>query len=239
MSKNKLIFLLFLLLIPLDQHGQQIPEDYTDEPKFIDMLELGRNILITYNMGYDEVRGTPYLFEEFHNGSLYFTNRTKISGLKINYDCINRDILFEWEGKNYSIGRNDIEYFTISTDQTDSILLFKRIFLPQAREQEYLEILYDARSYLFKRYLKDFQEAEVKSPYQVSRDYNEYINKVEYFVKLDGNDIQILKPKKKAVLKVFPDNTDSIEQFMKEEHINLKDETDLVRLIKFYDDMKE
>lgn len=239
MSKNKLILLLLLLLIPLDQHGQQIPEDYTDEPKFIDMLELGRNILITYNMGYDEVRGTPYLFEEFHNGSLYFTNRTKISGLKINYDCINREILFEWEGKNYSIGRNDIEYFTISTDQTDSILLFKRIFLPQAREQEYLEILYDARSYLFKRYLKDFQEAEVKSPYQVSRDYNEYINKVEYFVKLDGNDIQILKPKKKAVLKVFPDNNDSIEQFMKEEHINLKDETDLVRLIKFHDGLKE
>lgn len=234
-----MILPLLLLLIPLNQHGQQIPEGYSDGPKFIDMLELGRNILITYNMGYDEIRGTPYLFEEVHNGTLYFTNRTKISGLQINYDCTNREILFAWEGKNYSTGRDDIEYFTISPDQTDRILLFKRVFLPQAKEREYLEILYNIHSILYKRYVKEYKEATVKSPYHVNRDYNEYIDKIEYYVKLESNDIQSVKLQKKAVLKIFPDHTDLLEQFMKEENINLKDETDLVRLLKFYDGLKE
>ncbi len=239
MYGKKMILPLLLILISIDQHAQRIPENYSDGAKFVDMLELGRNILITYNMGSDDIRGTPYLFEEFHDGTLYFTNRTKMSGLQINYDCTKREILFSWEGKNYSTGRDDIEYFAILPDQTDSILLFQRIFLPQAKEREYLEILYDSHSYLYKRYLKDYREAQVKSPYHVARDYDEYIDESEYFVKLEGSDIQFLKPQKKAVLKIFPDHTDDLEKFIKEENINFKDETDLVRLIKFYDDLKE
>jgi len=162
-----------------------------------------------------------------------------MSGLQINYDCTKREILFAWEGKNYSTGRDDIEYFTISPEQTDSILLFQRIFLPQAKEREYLEILYDSHSYLYKRHLKDYREAQVKSPYHIARDYDEYIDESEFFVKLAENDIQLLKPQKKAVLKIFPDHIDDLEKFIKEENINFKDETDLVRLIKFYDDLNE
>jgi len=239
MYKTKMILPLLLSLISVNQQAQQIPEGYADGPKFIDMVQLSRNMLITYNMGYDEIRGTPYLFEEFHNGTFYFTNRTKITGLQINYDCTKREILFAWEGKNYSTGRDDIEYFTISPDQTDRIFLFKRVFLPQAKEREYLEILYDPHSILYKRYLKEYKEAEVKSPYHINRDYNEYVDNIEYYVKLEGNDIQFVKLQKKAVLKIFPGNTDRLEQFMKEENINLKDETDLVRLLKFYDSLKE
>lgn len=46
-----------------------------------------------------EVKGTPYLFEEFQNGMLFFRDMTKMSGIKLNYDCTTKFVLFNYDGK--------------------------------------------------------------------------------------------------------------------------------------------
>ncbi|KPK87188.1 MAG: hypothetical protein AMS27_03240 [Bacteroides sp. SM23_62_1] len=62
---------------------------------------------------------------------------------------------------------------------------------------------------------------------------------MEYYLKLGSNDFQLLKLKKKAVIAIFPDYHENIENFIKDENINLKDEDDLTRLVKFYDGLQE
>ena len=227
-----------LLIITLSVYGQQIPQGYADTPKFYDGVELGRNILITYNMNptYD-TEGTPYLFEEFQDGELYFRDMTKMSGLKLNYNCTTGDVLFQYGGDAYITTRDDIDYFVIYPSGQDTVLLFYKQLLPNRRKAEFLEIMYNDHSLLLKRHLKDYKEASVKTPYHANREFNEYVDKEEYYLKLISNDIYNFKPTKKDILSLFPEKSEMISDFIKNEKIRLKDEPDLIRVIKYYDSL--
>lgn len=236
--KRKGLIILSSLIAFTSGYSQQLPEGYKDSPKFIDKVELGRNILVTYNMTpVYEVKGSPYLYEEFQDGVLYFKDMTKMSGLKLNYNCVTGDILFIYDDKTYITAREDINYFAIFPTQGDTIFLFIKQFLPEVRHPEYLEVLYNEHSVLLKRHLKTFKEASVKTPYHANRDYNEYINKEEYCLKLTSNDIVIFKPTKKAVLSLYPEKVDMISDFMKNEKIRPKKDTDLIKVIQYSDSL--
>jgi hypothetical protein len=227
-----------LLIITLSVYGQQIPQGYADAPKFYDGVELGRNILITYNMSptYD-TEGTPYLFEEFQNGELFFRDMTKMSGLKLNYNCTTGDILFQYGGDAYITTRDDIDYFVIYPSGQDTVLLFYKQLLPDRRKAEFLEIMYNDHSLLMKRHFKDFKEASVKTPYHANREFNEYVDKEEYYLKFSNNEIYNIKPNKKAILSILPEKSELISDFIKNENIRLKHDTDLIRVIKYYDSL--
>jgi len=236
--KRKGLIILSSLIAFTSGYGQQLPKGYTDKPKFIDKLELGRNILVTYNMAPTyEVKGTPYLYEEFQNGELYFKDMTKMSGLKLNYNCTTGDILFIYDDKTYITARDDINYFVIYPTKGDTIFLFNKQLLPEERHPEYLEILYNERSVLFKRHLKTYKEASVKTPYHANRDYNEYVDKEEYCIKLTSNEIVSFKPTKKAVLSLYPEKADMISDFIRNEKIRPKKDTDLIKVIKYSDSL--
>lgn len=216
--------------------GQTIPEGYTEGPKLFDPVELSRNILITYNLSPTYyTKGTPYLFEEFQFGDLFFRDRTKISGLPLNYNCTTGDLMFEYDNKAYITTRNDIDYFAIYPQGQDTVLLFYKQLLPDKKRPEYLEILYNEHSLLLKRHVKEFENASVKTPYHANRAYNEYVDKEEYYLKLPNNEVYLFKPSKKAITGFFPEKAGLISAFIKNEKISPKKDADLIRLIRFCD----
>jgi hypothetical protein len=236
---NKKILSFFsLLIITLTCYGQQIPQGYSDLPKFVDKFELGYGVLITNNMNPTYgLKGTPFLYEEFQDGGFFFRDRKKISDLKINYNCTTGDLLFSYDGKTYITTRDDIDYFVVFPSEVDTFILFNKQLLPGEKRPEYLEILYDQHSILFKRHLKTYKQAQVKTPYHANKDYNEYLEKTDYYLKLINNEIISLKPKMKSILSVFPDKESQISDFIKKEKISLKNETDLIRTIKYCDSL--
>ncbi len=234
--KRKISIIGAFLFTAISVCGQTVPKGYTEGPKLFDPVELSRNILITYNLSPTfETEGTPYLYEEFQKGDLFFRDMTKMSGLSINYNCITGDILFKYEDKAYVTTRQDVDYFAIYPSDQDTVLLFYKQLLPDKRRPEYLEILYNEHSLLLKRHYKDFKEASVKTPYHANREYNEYVDKKEYYLKLPNNEVYIFKPSKNAVKGFFPEKAGTIGEFMKNENIRIKNDADLIRLIRFCD----
>ena len=235
MRKKVLIILSFLMAV-LSGYSQTVPAGYTDSPKFIDKLELGRNILVTYNMNPTfGVEGTPYLYEEFQPGELFFRDMTKMSGLQLNYNCTTGDLLFMYDDKTYITARDDIDYFVIYPAKEDTVFLFNKQLLPKSKKPEFVEILYNEHSLLFKRHLKTFKEASVKTPYHANRDYNEYIDKEEYCLKFPNSDVVIFKPTKNGILSLYPEKAKMISNYIKNEKIKPKKDTDLIRVIKYCD----
>jgi hypothetical protein len=235
MQKKSLIIGAFLITF-ISVYGQTLPKGYTEGPKLFDPVELSRNILITYNLSHTyETEGTTYLFEDFQKGDLFFKDMTKMSGIPLNYDCTTGDILFKYEDKAYITTRQDIDYFAIYPAGQDTALLFFKQLLPNNRRPEYLEILYNDHSMLLKRHFKEYKEASIKTPYHANREYNEYVDKEEYYLKLPNNEVYLIKPTKKSVIDRFPEKAKMISQFMKSEKIKPKKDVDLIRLIRFCD----
>jgi hypothetical protein len=234
--KKKLLIIGTLMITIISIYGQTLPKGYTEGPKLFDPVELSRNILITYNLEKTfETVGTTYLFEDFQKGDLFFRDMTKMSGIPLNYDCTSGEILFKYEDKEYITTRQDIDYFAIYPKGQDTVLLFYKQLLPNKKRPEYLEILYSDHSMLLKRHFKDYKEASMKTPYHANREYNEYVDKEEYYLKLPNNEVYLIKPSKKSILEHFPDKAELISQFMKSKKINPKKDADLIRAIRYCD----
>ena len=100
-----------------------------------------------------------------------------------------------------------------------------------------MQVLYQGESSFFKRYRKQFLEADFYKPYGQGRQVDEYNDYSEYYVIAGGHEISLLKPKKSSVLEIFNDKSDLIGNYIKKAKINLKDEADLIRLVKYYDSL--
>jgi hypothetical protein len=214
--------------------AQDLPAGYDALSKLQQQVWMDKKLAAS-DPNYSNVKGTPYIFKEFQNGNFYFSNKTLITDKLINYNCYTDEVTFSDENKVYKANSQDIDYFTIKRSENGAILLFKQVFLSSEKKRIFMQVLYQGKSVLFKRYRKEFLKADVGTPYGSNRQTDEYNDYYEYYVSANGKEPVILKPRKSAVVGIFSDKSEIIEEFIKKEKINLKDETDLIRLVEQYD----
>lgn len=239
-----LLWMLLININPLFLFAQQfnLPGGYEASDGWVAINNIRDHMLLNkkyagYGSAFANVKGTPLLFEDFHSGNFYYNNKTYLENLKLNYNCYTDELLFFNENETYIANTQDIDYFAITGNNEDSILVFKQVFLLAEKGRIFMQILYQGESTFFKRYRKQLLEADFYKPYGQGRQVDEYNDYFDYYVKADGQDISLLKPKKSSVLKIFNDQSDLIGKYIKKEKINFKDETDLIRLVKYYDSL--
>ncbi len=226
---------IFLIIYPVLAHAQ-LPYGYDAVSKMQQQVWMDKK-LASADPGYSNVKGTPNIFQEFRTGNFYFSNKTCILDKLINYNCIKDEVLFSDEKNTYTTNSQDIDYFTIGRRNDGTIHLFKQVFLSTEKKQVFMQVLYQEKSLLFKRYRKEFLKADVGQPYGQNRQVDEYNDYYEYYITVDGKEPVLLKPRKSSVIEIFNVKPAIMEDFIKKEKINLKDETDLIRLVKYYDNI--
>lgn len=239
--KRIFIGLLIIIMNPLFMSAQkavgiEASDNWVAINNIKDHLILNKTYSIS-NPAFNKVKGTPLLFEDFHKGDFYFTNKTYLTDLKINYNCYTNELLYFDENNAYIANSQDIDFFAVTGNDKDSVLLFKQVFLLSEKGRLFMQVLYQRKSTFFKRYKKQFLEADFYKPYGQGRQVDEYNDYYDYYVKPDGREITLLKPKKSSVMGIFSDKSDLIGNYIKKEKINLKDEADLIRLVKYYDSL--
>ena len=231
----KSIIILIFLTWPLVISGQAVvgPTGYSETD--MNTLNPNRLLIRTKSANAYGTIGTPYVFTDFKKGNLYYANQQRVSNIMLNYDCYNNQLVYTSGGPLYLLNSDRIEYFETDPGQ-DSSKLFRQIFVEDLKKRVFLQILYNGSSTLYKRYYKDFTEADYGGAYSQDRRYDEYKDRHGYFIKLADGDLQQLKPRKNSILEILlPDKGDEIEKYIKKEKPDLKTDDGLVRLISFYD----
>ena len=120
------------------------------------------------------------------------------------------------------------------------ILQFYLIFgkLENIKKRVFLRVLYNENSILYKRYSKDFKEADYGGAYSQDRRYDEYHDRHAYYLKTGDRELQVLKPRKKSLLELLGDKNGEIEKYLKQEKPDLKTDEGLVQVILFYDSIE-
>jgi len=232
--KSGLLFI--IILHPVIIFSQQLPDGYDGVSNLQQQVWMNKRLAQT-NSGYSNVQGTPLVFKEFHTGNFYFSNKTCISGKQINYNCYTDEVLFSEENNTYTANSENIDYFTLTGNEDRAILLFKQVFLLSEKKRVFMQLLYQGESILFKRYRKEFLKADIDKPYGQNRQVDEYNDYHEYYVMTGEQEPVLLKPRKSSLIEIFSDKSDLMEDFIKKEKIDLKNETDLVELVKHYDNI--
>ena len=180
--------------------------------------------------------GSPFVFEDFVPGIVYFSNKMKSGTEKINYNCHDNEVLYSDGAKSFLLDARRIDYLEFKLGENAS-WVFKQVFLEDKKKSLFLQVLCDDHSILYKRHFREFRKADYGGAYSADRRYDEYTDRYNYYILLEGGDIQSLKPQKKAVLEIMETYGNEMEEFLKKEKINLKSEDDLVRLIRYYDSL--
>ena len=214
-------------------YSQEITAVHPDKPQYVEWNQLNSEQIIMYNIKSGELIGTPFMNEDFMEGAIYFHSDRKVSNLMINYNIFTGELLYKKEGQTYEVNTNDVLYFTVTEPEGNKIQMYQQEFIPQAGRREFIQVLYEGETTLYKRRVKEFQESDYKNPYSDAKRYDEYTERIIYMVK-HNREMKELKPHKKALLELLSDQADQIGIFLKEKEINLRNEDDLIKLFDYY-----
>jgi hypothetical protein len=233
----KSTILILFLYLPVVLSGQAVSSPSGYEETNMDALNPNRMLLQTKSADAYGTMGTPYVFEEFRQGNVYYANQQRVAGITMNYDCHNNRLEYITGGSVYLLHSSQVNYAEFLSGQ-GSTMLFEHVFVEGLKKRVFLQVLYNDSSILYKRYFKEFREADYGGAYSQDRRYDEYHDRHSYYLKIADNELQILKPKKNSILEIMEGKSDELDKYIKKVKPDLKTEEGLIQVIRFYDNLE-
>ncbi|MBT8285951.1 MAG: hypothetical protein HKO75_11310 [Flavobacteriaceae bacterium] len=186
--------------------------------------------------GGEEILGSPYLTENFIKSKVYF-GEEYVGDFFVRYNALNSEIeiketdlqeenpkrLLANQDLRVKYGNRELRFTTYITKKNET-------------KNGYLSIISAGDSYtLYHRLAVKYSEGKAAANSMVMAIPSRYAHFVEYYYKKTGVDrIDQLTQKKGALLKILDKEIrDQVNSFIKEEKIDLSEETDLIRTFEY------
>ncbi|REL24678.1 hypothetical protein DYD21_17640 [Rhodohalobacter sp. SW132] len=179
--------------------------------------------------------GSPYLFNEFLSGSLTFMNGKTVSDVPLRFNIHEENVQFQNNGNIFVLDAEVINKIEI-TGQNETITLQKGFDARRLSENNFVEILADGDAKFMVKYSATLRQANAN--YGASANTNEFSTTETYYVKFGNEDTERLRRlNERRVLRVFPDHSDEIEQFVNNNNLQLDNADDVAALFKYYNSL--
>jgi len=179
---------------------------------------------------YSEIRGTPFLFDKWTNGSVTI-HRGVYKNQQLKLDVYNNVLLFEKDGGSYEF-YEPVLGFTLTPNPSDSssyIYFVNGLKSNALKPEQFVQVLAKGRLNFYRsdiKLLSDMNEINKG----VVKIFN---NSTRYYFK-DSTQIQLIKLSQKDILGLMNDKKAIVEEHMNRNKLNLKKEKDVAELVKFY-----
>jgi hypothetical protein len=199
----------------------------------VNMLGAGSYTARTFDNRYKGVKGSVTLLPVFAAGKNYMTDKKVVVYPKVNFDAHANELIIARNGSEYVIHKNLVDRFSIYTG-TDS-LHFRKIVADN--KSLYFQVLVPGSIQLVKKNIKIFKEASYQGAYSAGREYDEFIDDEKYYVAAEGRPLTEFRNKKSLQQLVPAEYTADIDQYIKKNSLNLKEEQHLVMLFRYLNDI--
>lgn len=219
MKKIVLAYLVFTCLLHQSALAQFVQDDQ------------GRPFL---SRSYTDVKGHPYYLDQWTEGLVKQANGKTYSGVWLKYDILNDELFFKDLKSDQMLAFvqpvSEFKLNKLGPNKQD--LLFRNGYTPveQFGTKTYYQVLYDGGTQLVKKVAKKINE---EKPFNSATSIKSFEELTFYFI---GNNKQLVKIRKdkKSILAVLNKQAEPLDAFIKEKHLNLKNEEDLIQLISYY-----
>ena len=235
--KAIIITLGFIVSITCSAQNISVPQGYEAKENLRELGSMdGTGNVRTFDNRYEGVKGTPYVFEEFHPGEVYLKTKNKVAVQDLNYNCFENELVYLDPATKVIrvMNRFQVDLFTIRDG--DRVLTFVPVKLGDDEQTIFAEVLYNKGSIVYKVYGKEWLKANYEGGYSADRRYDQFVDKYDlYFMKKGGNMLYKAKKSKKQVIAAFPDHEKEISSYIKSNKLDLKEDSSLVKLLVYYD----
>ncbi|MGJ8665726.1 MAG: hypothetical protein ACSHW7_05125 [Patiriisocius sp.] len=184
--------------------------------------------------GYKNTRGSIYLNEEFQRGSILMDNQIVAANVGLRYN-VNDEQMELLENLNSTSTVANV----VTKDKKFSIIIGNKtfVYLPSPdtdTKDGYFIVLEEGKNLtLYNKVTKEFFEG-TKSFNSYSRDVPDTFKEKEklYISKNEGTLEEVANSKSKR-RKIFSNNTEQIKSYIKEENLNIRNDEDFAKAIKY------
>jgi len=175
--------------------------------------------------GNEEVLGSPFLFSNWENTGVIYSEGNKHSLKKLNYNILS-DEVGSLKGKD--------SVLTYDKVKIDSFLIGKKTF--KKYYKSFYEVLYNgAKISLLRKYEVNIIEG-MFNPIDGTKEKSRFKTIDDFYIK-KGEDIVKYIPSKKTISSVFDEHRDLVKKFIKENKLSLKKEKDLIQIFEYYNQL--
>ncbi|MEO0898077.1 MAG: hypothetical protein AAFY71_16830 [Bacteroidota bacterium] len=207
------------------------------------MVNLGQSsstMVQRFDQRYQGVKGSPYWPEQWTKGSLMMKNEKWVKDVKIKYNSYSDQVVILLDGIEKAMINNMVPAFEINVEGKN--YKFERIareVAPPLIAHEYYQVIYksDRISFYFQP-RKKLIKADYEGAYKTGNPYDEFQDDLHYFIGKNDSRLKRIKLNKRAVLKAMEDRKSEVKAFMKENKIVLNQPTDLIPVLKFYNQIE-
>lgn len=182
-----------------------------------------------------ETKGSPYLFDNFHEGSIQLANGKTTNVLPIRFNAYEQNLEFREGNSAFVMDSNTVTEFELYTDS--SIYKFKKGFNSRRlSEDEFVRVIIDDEVQFMAKHSVSFQQGV--ATYGTATKKDEYNSNVTYYIKVgDGNTKRIRSLSKKRVLQNISTHKKEIESFTDTNNIDFSDSKDVEKLLLYYNSL--
>lgn len=187
---------------------------------------------------YSDVNGNPYLSAEWTKGSILLKNGKRYTNIQLKYDLVSDELLFKDDKSQQMMSFTEpVIEFRLNTDSENRVspMLFRSGFVSDdgVGAKAYFQVMCDENVKLLKKQVKAIRETREYSSAITTKNFSE---STSYYL-LKNNKAFKIKKDAKQILGVLGNQTDALEKFIKDNNLNLKNESDLIRLVAHYNSL--
>lgn len=180
----------------------------------------------------DAVKGSPYLNKAFISGEVIVDNY-RFVGVPLRYNIYNDDIEYE-EGDKILAIANPLTVKRVIINETPFV--YSSYIISNAEAKGYFELLSDGEVQVLKKYKIVYIMGKAAQAYTTAEPPRFVSVPSQLYVKFGDSSAQNFK-KAKSILKLFGDQMDEMQSYLKQEKLNIKKEGDLIKLITYYNSL--
>jgi len=231
--KNKIIFLFLLVILSQIVNAQeyQLREafDFYRNNKMVSG-EWDSDMLTE-----KDIKGSPYLTDDFINGTIYTVQKQKYVDIPVRYNIFNDQIEFKTESgeiqamatpeivEKVEFGKYKMDYIPFS-------------YSKKLKKGFFIVLLEDEKASLFLRKNMAFKKAEEPAPYKEAQPPKFVKNPDDYFIRIRMEEAKVVNSKKDLV-EIFPDHKKDVEGFIKKNKTKINDPESLAELVEYYNSL--
>lgn len=186
---------------------------------------MGRPVMVKQ---YVDVKGSPYLLDEWQEGTIKLQNGKTYQGVRLKFDQIEQELMFQNQKGEAQLFVQPVIEFELSKR------LFRKGYPPADGDSSpniFYEVLADGPTQLLKRTSKEiFEEA----PYGSATKVKSVVESHSLYVTDKEGRLTRIKKDKKSLLSALGDKKAELEGYVKDNRLDLRQETDMAKLVAFY-----
>lgn len=181
-----------------------------------------------------DIKGSPYLNNEFVSGTIYTTMKTQYKDVPLRYNMYNDDLEFKNPaGEILALAQPEIVEYAVFGDYR---LVYSNYLSGTKQKKGLLVLIEDGKAKLLSKVSVLYQEPTEPGAYKEAEPAKFVRRADELYIRV-GSEMALPVSNKKSVLETFPDNRDKIEDFISKNKIKLNKPEGLTAVIKFYNSL--